>query len=163
MDGMKPLPLLALVCIITGFYSSHTQAMTKQECIHTAKVSDDCHWSKSTGGRRDGWFDVKARKEVMPSENRKTETRHDSRPRAAALPPGAAMTTRNDHDLDHGLAASGSGDRSHSGNPDLSDRKIVPLTTSQFQIEDWQDVFVQRERTVLRDSLLIKAQTMMGK
>jgi hypothetical protein len=151
---MKPFPLLALVCIITGF-ASQTQAMTERECIRIAEVSTHCHWSKATGGRRDGWFDMKVRKEVMPPGPKVRTTKSpDSRPRAAALPPGAAMTTRNDHDLDHGLAASGSGDRSHSGNPDLSDRKIVPVTAPRFEIEDWDSVFAQRERTVLRDGLL---------
>jgi len=164
---MKPFPLLALVCIITGF-ASHTQAMTKHECIHIAKVSDDCHWSKATGGRRDGWFDAKARKEVMRTDTGSTRqnaqagrspkddrgqasanSKHETRPRAAALPPGAATPTPE-------------------GAPNLTQdtKKGGTLDTARgttFQIDQWESVFTQRERTVLRDGLLIKAQTMMGR
>lgn len=34
------------------------EALTKQECI---RLGDDCHWSKATGGRINGWFFEKAK------------------------------------------------------------------------------------------------------
>ena len=162
---MKPLPLLALVCIITGF-SSHTQAMTKHECIHTAKVSDDCHWSKAMGGRRDGWFDTTGKKQgagkppkanADPSStpmsnvanavasafggtNRESSTRGNKRDKHAkeVMPPGPKVLSPSDT----------------RPRPVSLPAGAAMAQDKQFHIEDWLDVFAQRERTVLRDGLL---------
>ncbi len=113
------LPLLALAAVIA--LTASAQAMTKQECIqagygchwskgtggkingwfYTTERKGNDHALAGSGSRdrhRRGNSDLQHReavslnaKEVMPPAPASQSSRHDSRPRSAFLPAGAAM------------------------------------------------------------------------
>jgi hypothetical protein len=167
---VKPLPLFALVCIITGF-ASHTQAMTERECIRIAQVSTHCHWSKATGGRRDGWFDTTGKKQAAGKPPKANADPSSTPMSNVANAVASAFGGTNRESSTHGSRDKHAKEVMPPGPKVLSPSDTRPRPVSlpdgadmtqdkQFHIEDWLDVFAQRERTVLRDGLLVKAQAL---
>ena len=163
---MKLLPLLALILL-----TASANAMTKSECIHAGY---GCQWSRASGGRVNGWFYAKEREtkhedvhrhanaRLRLAEGQPAEPEHEAHRRTVS-----ALPRRSDA-LVNAMGAADGGSRQRERG--ISGAQVEAKSDEgsraepeRFHIEDWLAVFSQRERTVLTERLLVKAQALRGK
>lgn len=119
------------------FTLAEAHAMTRRECIHASPVSDNCHWSKATGGRVNGWTFTNGKTQAAGKSSKADA-------RAAPSPSSTAMSAVSDaiasafggtdrqsstpgSKRENAVARRSSNHRVDRGSPDLEHREAISL------------------------------------